>query len=56
MWCIKCNNELNKCVCADLKERLARILVSPYLTISDDYKRRLEARAAQNAEEKTKAE
>ena len=22
MWCMKCQNELNKCICDDLEERL----------------------------------
>ena len=30
MWCMKCNNELSKCTCDDLNERLASLDNDPH--------------------------
>lgn len=48
MYCCKCQNELSRCTCPDMKERLERISKIDHLYIAPEYMEKLKARAKTN--------
>lgn len=46
MICVKCDNDLAECTCADLEERFKKILACEHIAIGADYA----ARIVQNIE------
>lgn len=56
MICKKCDQDLADCTCPDLKERYERIVKMEFLFIGPEYRKRIEARIAQNEKEQTKTE
>jgi predicted amidophosphoribosyltransferase len=52
MFCCKCDNDLAKCTCPDLLERLESILKIPQLYVEPEYEERIRKQAEANKAQK----
>ncbi len=56
MFCIQCNQNLDKCTCPDLEERFHNIQQIPQVRIGLEYQTRILAHIHQRKKEKEKSD